>query len=82
VRHDTSVDFDFTRLGERRWLDAHNVSATTYARNRSHLDIHILRRFGDTPLDDITRMAVKRWVKDLGRSRADSTVAGISPWSP
>jgi integrase len=59
------------------WLDAHDVSPTTLERYRSHLDIHILPRFGDTPLNGITRMAVKRWVKDLGRTRADSTVASI-----
>jgi integrase len=59
------------------WLDAHDVSPTTFERYRSHLDIHILPRFGDTPLNGITRIAVKRWVKDLGRTRADSTVASI-----
>jgi integrase len=59
------------------WLDAHDVSATTFERYRSHLDVHILPRFGDTPLNGITRMAVKRWVKELGRTRADSTVGSI-----
>ncbi|WFE27612.1 site-specific integrase [Solwaraspora sp. WMMD791] len=60
-----------------QWLDAHDVGASTFERYRSHLDIHILPRFGDTPLNGITRMAVKRWIKDLNRRRADSTVASI-----
>ena len=60
-----------------QWLDAHDVGASTFARYRSHLDIHILPRFGDTPLNTITRMAVKRWVKDLNARRADATVASI-----
>jgi hypothetical protein len=59
------------------WLDAHDVGPSTLERYRSHLDIHILPRFGDTPLNAITRMAVKRWVKDLNHRRADSTVASI-----
>jgi integrase len=59
------------------WLDAHDVGAATFERYRSHLGIHILPRFGDTPLSGITRMAVKRWVKDLNHRRADSTVASI-----
>jgi hypothetical protein len=54
-----------------------DVSASTIRARRSHLDSH-LPRFGDTPLNSITRMAIKRWVKDLNRSsRADSTVASI-----
>src|SRR4051794_18317219 len=59
------------------WLDAHDVGASTFARYRSHLDIHILPRFGDSALNAITRMAVKRWVKDLNHRRADATVASI-----
>src|SRR5690349_496467 len=57
------------------WLEAHDVGPATLERYRSHLDIHILPRFGETPLNGITRMAVKRWVKDLNHCRADSTVA-------
>jgi hypothetical protein len=59
------------------WTQAHDVGAATWERYRSHLDIHILPRFGDTPLNAITRMAVKAWVKDLNRRRAPATVASI-----
>ncbi len=59
------------------WLDAHDVAESTFERYRSHLDIHILPRFGETSLNGITRMAVKRWVKDLNHTRAQSTVASI-----
>jgi hypothetical protein len=59
------------------WLDAHDVGPATFERYRSHLDLHILPRFGDAPLNAITRMAVKRWVRDLARTRADATVASI-----
>ncbi|MFC7483146.1 tyrosine-type recombinase/integrase [Luedemannella flava] len=60
-----------------QWLDAHDVGAATFERYRSHLDNHILPRFGTSALNTITRMAVKRWVKDLNQRRADSTVASI-----
>jgi integrase len=59
------------------WTDAHDVGRATWARYRSHLDLHILPRFGDTPLAEINRMAVKTWVKDLNRRRAPATVANI-----
>lgn len=59
------------------WCDAHDVGAATWARYRNHLDLHILPRFGDQPINAITRMAVKAWIKDLSRRRAPGTVASI-----
>jgi len=59
------------------WTEAHDVSPATWARYRSHLDVHILPRFGDTPLNAISRMAVKAWAKDLNHRRAPATVASI-----
>jgi integrase len=59
------------------WTDAHDVGKATWARYRSHLDLYILPRFGDTPLSAISRMAIKTWVKDLNRRRASATVASI-----
>ncbi|MBT8224500.1 MAG: site-specific integrase [Dactylosporangium sp.] len=59
------------------WAESHQVGAATWARYRSHLDLHILPKFGDLPLSAITRMAVKSWVKDLGQSHAPSTVGTV-----
>ncbi|MFF5100021.1 MULTISPECIES: site-specific integrase [Actinosynnema] len=60
-----------------RWVDAHDVGATTWAKYRSHLRNHILPRFGGTPLREISRMTVKAWVKQLRRGLAERTVADI-----
>jgi hypothetical protein len=65
---------DFVQL----WKDAHDVSDTTWARYQSHLDIHILPKWGDTQMAGISRMAIKGWEKDLKRRRALATV-GIAP---
>jgi integrase len=44
---------------------------------RSHLRIHILPRFGDTPLNQITRQSVKVFVKHLKQHLADSSVVSV-----
>src|SRR5204863_6463475 len=59
------------------WSQAHDVSKTSWATYRSHLNIHILPRFGDTPIAAINWMAVKAWVRDLSRRRAAATVNDI-----
>ena len=59
------------------WAEAHEVGAATWARYQSHLDLHILPKFGDLPLSAISRMAVKGWVKDLNQRRAPATVTSI-----
>jgi integrase len=59
------------------WTEAHDVGKATWAKYRSHLDIHILPQFGETPIAAISRMAVKSWVRDLGRRRAPATVADV-----
>ncbi len=59
------------------WAEAHDVGAATWARYQSHLDLHILPKFGDLPLSAISRMAVKAWVKDLGQRRAPATVTSV-----
>jgi integrase len=60
------------------WQDAHEeVSAATWAKYQSHLDVHLLPRFGDVRLADISRLAVKTWAKALGRRRAPATVADV-----
>ncbi|XVS61913.1 hypothetical protein ACQPYE_27030 [Actinosynnema sp. CA-299493] len=59
------------------WADAHDVSATTWAKYNSHLRNHVLPRFGDVPLKDISRITVKGWVKTLRRSLAKRTVGDV-----
>lgn len=59
------------------WLDAHTVSLATAAKNEIYLRVHILPRFGDLPLNAITRMTVKAWVNDLSKRRAPATVNDI-----
>src|SRR4051812_38949885 len=45
------------------WLDAHDVSKGTSAKYQTYLKTHILPSFGDTPINALTRMMVKVWVK-------------------
>jgi len=68
-----------TRLAEwvEVWSDAHDVSPGTWAKYQSHLRNHILPRFGDDAVADISRMAVKAWVKALRRKLAEPTVADV-----
>jgi len=81
-RRDVFINPDSGRITLREWVeiwrDAHDVGAATWERYQSHLDLHILPRFGDTPINAISRMAVKGWIKDLNRRRAASTVASIA----
>ncbi|OLB81920.1 MAG: site-specific integrase [Actinobacteria bacterium 13_2_20CM_2_71_6] len=80
-RRDVFINPDDGKITLREWVElwteAHDVGPATWERYRSHLDIHILPRFGDTPLGAISRMAVKAWIKDLNRRRAPATVASI-----
>jgi integrase len=68
-----------TRVGEwiRRWSDAHEVGAATWAKYDSHLRNHILPRFGGMALGEVNRMTVKGWVKRLRRSLAEPTVIDV-----
>ncbi|WP_156754316.1 tyrosine-type recombinase/integrase [Actinokineospora pegani] len=59
------------------WSEATDVSESSWAKYDSHLRNHILPRFGDTPLNQISRIVVKGWVKKLRRGLADNTVADI-----
>ncbi|MGH3761936.1 tyrosine-type recombinase/integrase [Actinophytocola sp.] len=80
-RNGTLVDPRLTQtlVGEwvRQWSDAHEVGAGTWAKYDSHLRNHILPRFGDLALGEVTRMAVKAWVKSLRRSLAEPTVIDV-----
>jgi hypothetical protein len=59
------------------WCEAHDVGHGTWVKYQSHLRNHILPRFGDTPIGEINRMAIKAWVKALRRSLAEPTVADV-----
>ncbi|MDI6101204.1 site-specific integrase [Actinoplanes sp. NEAU-A12] len=80
-QQDTYIDPSGGKITLREWadiwLEAHNVGANTAAKYDTYLRVHILPRFGDCPLNAITRMMVKTWVKELNQRRASSTVADI-----
>ena len=68
-----------TGVGEwvREWTDAHDMGAGTWAKYDAHLRNHILPKFGELCLGEVTRMAVKAWVKQLRRSLAERTVGDV-----
>ncbi|QFZ18528.1 site-specific integrase [Saccharothrix syringae] len=68
-----------TTLGEwvRQWLDAHHVSSVTWNTYNSHLRNHILPRFAETELGDLSRMVIKTWAKTLRRSLGERSVADV-----
>jgi hypothetical protein len=59
------------------WETGHLAGPAKWAAYRSHLRIHILPAFGDTPLNQITRHAVKLFVKQLKRRLADSSASSV-----
>lgn len=61
----------------REWVQAHDVSPVTWATYDSHLRNHILPRFADTELGDLSRMVVKIWAKQLRRSLGERSVADV-----
>jgi integrase len=59
------------------WQYSHRVGPATSARYASFLRNHLLPRFGDTPIDAITRQAVKAYITDLRATYSQQTVASI-----
>lgn len=58
-----------------KWMASKvNLSASTAARYRSALDVHILPRFGKTPLVDVTRERLRTWVADMATTSSAATV--------
>lgn len=53
------------------------MSASTWAKYDAHLRNHILPRFGELGLGEVSRLAVKGWVKTLRRSLAEATVIDV-----
>lgn len=64
-------------LGEvaERWIASKvNLSASTASRYRSALDVHILPAFKSTPIADLTRERLRRWVASMAESSSAATV--------
>lgn len=59
------------------WSKAHHASDNTWAKYHSHLKNHILPAFAQQHLDDITRIAVKRWVTSLRKKLAHATLLDV-----
>jgi integrase len=79
--YDTYLDPDSGRITLAAWVaiwrEGHEVGAEKWATYDSYLRNHILPRFGDTPLNKITRQDAKVFVKDLKRRLAERTVADV-----
>jgi integrase len=56
------------RLAEEWFAAKVDVKATTKARIRSLLDVHVLPRWGTTPVGKVTRGGVQGWIGDLVES--------------
>lgn len=64
-------------LGEvaEKWMASKvNLSASTRSRYRSALDVHILPALKSTPLADITRERLRRWVAGMAETSSAATV--------
>lgn len=59
------------------WEAGHLAGDARWAAYRSHLRNHILPRFGDTPLTNINRQAIKVFVKQLKTHLADRSAADV-----
>jgi integrase len=59
------------------WEPGHIAGDAKWAAYRSHLRNHLLPRYGDTPINKITRQSVKAFVKHLKADLADSSVASV-----
>ena len=60
-----------------QWRTAHIVAPSTQAKYDQLLDNHIVPAFGEVSLDQIRRIAVKRWAGELGARYAPATVRSI-----
>ncbi|MFC7482936.1 tyrosine recombinase XerC [Luedemannella flava] len=78
---DTFLDPALGRITLAEWVDiwrpGHEAGHAKWAAYDSHLRIHILLAFGDTPLTKITRQHIKVFVKQLKSKLADSSVASV-----
>ena len=61
-----------------RWLDVQvQLKATTQARYRSILDVHVIPRWGEAELAKVRHSDVQKWVADLSSERSPATVRKI-----
>lgn len=60
-----------------KWLEARDVEATTDARTKNILEVHILPRWGGVAVGAVRNSDVQIWVKGLGKTRAPRTVRKI-----
>lgn len=59
-----------------KWWPAHNVAPSTKRADASIIRNHIMPRWGDVPLAEINRFAIKEWVAELYEGNAaESSVA-------
>lgn len=56
---------DFVEAPETGWWATRVAEESTLATDRSRIDKHVLARFGDWPIEDISYSAVQGWVKAL-----------------
>ena len=64
----------FGELAESWFAGKVNLSASTRARYRSALDVHILPVFGSVALADVTPERVRRWIASAAASSSAATV--------
>ena len=62
----------FMAIAEKR------LARTSYARDRSYLDNHVLPRWGNVKLNRITKADVERWVVELGEPDRSNAADGGS----
>jgi len=79
--YDTYLDPNSGRITLAEWVtiwrQGHEAGPAKRVTYDSYLRNHILPRFGDTPLNKITRQAGKVFVKDLKRHLAERTVEDV-----
>jgi integrase len=79
--YDTYLDPNSGRITLTEWVaiwePGHEAGTAKWATYHSYLRNHILPRFGDTPLNKITRQAAKVFVKDLKQHLAERTVTDV-----
>jgi len=61
----------------RQWQEARNVEPATAAKDASQIKTHVLPRWGDWPLQAVSRSEVQKWVKAMTRAgHGANTVVG------
>ncbi|WP_156960549.1 tyrosine-type recombinase/integrase [Amycolatopsis taiwanensis] len=60
-----------------RWLPAIDLDERTVESYRSRLRCHLLPRFGNTPLAEITTLDVTLWATTLGERYAPTTISSL-----